>query len=1011
MVPVTGVLTLLRALLHRLGTTLVILVVALCATAAATVGPTYYAAAKQSILQDTLTRANDVERGVQASQQGAVQGTLPGLDSRLRSEIDKALGGPARTGRLFQPPVEARETRAFLPGRVQNIPFVWRSGVCDQLRLQSGRCPARAGEVMVSTSLATLNDWKVGAAIRPAAYPPLTITGIYRVPDSSTDYWFGRGDLYFPAEVPTATTAPFDAMFTVPASIDALRGNPQGTVLVARALANARVTPSDVDALSRLNLVLNTTPRLQGVAIAAGLGATTDAVHSSWSALAVPVVLVTGELLVLTWLLLFLVVTDAIEARGTEIALAKLRGYGGARALAFGLGEPALLLLVALPVGAVLGRLIAGGLAGALLRVGTDVTLPGLGWLAASIAVLGGLAAIAVAARSTLTRPVVEQWRRTGRRATDRSWVFDAVVLTGAVAGLIQLAVSGTLSSASTDPLALLVPGLLGLALAVVGSRLLPLGCRALYARTRRAGGLGPFLAVRHMARRPGGTRTTMILATAIALATFSIAAWSVGTTNRNRVADLTVGAPSVLTVGPSVSGELGGVVERADPGGHHAAAVEVFGSDRTTVLAVQPQRFAAVANWNAGFVSGPARLLADLSPPAPPPLVVDGDQVRVRLDVGALSVPGLALDLDVVATGATAPTPVSLGTVSAHRSVTRIGDLSACPCVVRDLSIQPVGPPTQVSGDVTLRGIDVRGTNGWRAVDGATDSTRWTDTVDQQVELSSGSGGLHWTFFAVRGVPPALTVHDRPQQLPAVTSAAVQPGNSTFNATGLDAADLPVRVVGRAPAVPGAATSAVVVDLTYAERAAYGDIAAADAQVWVRGSTASVRSALADAGIPVLSTQTSAGLRDELTRQGPGLASVLFVADAVAAALLAALAAVLSLYAAARRRRYEYAALAATGATQRTLYAALAIEQLVVIGFGAVTGVGAGLLATALAGRSVPQFVTEPAAELLTYTPSVLLLVLTLTVGVVLLLAAAAMTAAALLRSVSPDQLREAPS
>ena len=118
-----------------------------------------------------------------------------------------------------------------------------------------------------------------------------------------------------------------------------------------------------------------------------------------------------------------------------------------------------------------------------------------------------------------------------------------------------------------------------------------------------------------------------------------------------------------------------------------------------------------------------------------------------------------------------------------------------------------------------------------------------------------------------------------------------------------------------------------------------------------------------------------------------------------------------LSLYAAARRRRYEYAALAATGASQRTLYSALAIEQVVVIGFGAVAGIGAGLLATALAGRSVPQFVTEPAGELLTYRPSILLLVVSLTIGLLLLLVAAATAAAALLRSVSPDQLREAPS
>jgi putative ABC transport system permease protein len=164
-------------------------------------------------------------------------------------------------------------------------------------------------------------------------------------------------------------------------------------------------------------------------------------------------------------------------------------------------------------------------------------------------------------------------------------------------------------------------------------------------------------------------------------------------------------------------------------------------------------------------------------------------------------------------------------------------------------------------------------------------------------------------------------------------------------------------------------------------------------------------------AGVVVVGEQSSSSLDDEFGRQGPGLASVLFLADAAAAAVLAALAAVLSLSAAARRRRYEYAALAATGATNRSLYGALAIEQLVVVGFGAVTGVVAGLIAIALAGHNVPEFVTSPTSSLLRYRPDILFLGLTLGGAVVLLLAAAAAPAAALLRSVNPEQLREAPS
>jgi ABC-type antimicrobial peptide transport system permease subunit len=179
---------------------------------------------------------------------------------------------------------------------------------------------------------------------------------------------------------------------------------------------------------------------------------------------------------------------------------------------------------------------------------------------------------------------------------------------------------------------------------------------------------------------------------------------------------------------------------------------------------------------------------------------------------------------------------------------------------------------------------------------------------------------------------------------------------------------------------------------------------------VWVRGDADGVARALDAAGVRVVGRQSSSALRDELGRQGPGLASVLFLADAGAAAVLAALAAVLSLSAAARRRRYEYAALAATGATTRSLYAALAIEQLVVVGFGGLIGIGAGLIAIGLAGHSVPEFVSAPSAALVTHSPDPVFLGLTLGAAVVLLLATAAVAAAALLRSVTPEELREAP-
>jgi ABC-type antimicrobial peptide transport system permease subunit len=255
------------------------------------------------------------------------------------------------------------------------------------------------------------------------------------------------------------------------------------------------------------------------------------------------------------------------------------------------------------------------------------------------------------------------------------------------------------------------------------------------------------------------------------------------------------------------------------------------------------------------------------------------------------------------------------------------------------------------------------------------------------------------------------LRIHDRPEPLPGIIADPVAPANdATVTANGLDGGNLEVAIDSRVAEVPSAPRNGVIVDLDYAIRAAYGSTSPSSAAVWVRGPVAPIERSLAQSGVPVVGSSSSADVKEQLSRQGPALASVLFLADAVAAAILAGLAAILSLSAAARRRRYEYAALGATGADRKTLFTALALEQVAVVGFGSLAGVIAGVAAISLAGHSVPQFVQAQAA-ILDYTPNVALLVAVIGVGFVVLLAAALLAAAALLRTVTPEQLREAPT
>src|SRR5207244_9382535 len=110
-------------------------------------------------------------------------------------------------------------------------------------------------------------------------------------------------------------------------------------------------------------------------------------------------------------------------------------------------------------------------------------------------------------------------------------------------------------------------------------------------------------------------------------------------------------------------------------------------------------------------------------------------------------------------------------------------------------------------------------------------------------------------------------------------------------------------------------------------------------------------------------------------------------------------------------RRRYEYAALAASGVSRRALRRAVQIELAVVLGFGTVVGIAAGLAAAALALRAVPEFVTSPLAPPLSYAPAIGTVTALLGTAVALLIVVAVILSITIVRGVRLEQLREAPA
>jgi hypothetical protein len=1010
------VLTAVRGLVHRGAANAIIALVALVAIAGAAAGPIYDDSARTTMLRDTVAAAPVTARGVESDAFGSLNTVLPELRNTLGPALDQETGSPGRTDRLFTAPVEALETELTAPRLHGGVGLVWHSGACVDVQILAGRCPTKPDQVIVSRSFVTATHVARGEVIAaPAFRTDLRVVGVYAPPNPEATPWFGRGELYFPQEELCGASpgscsqslSTVDVAFTPRATFRHFTG--QGEAVLDRLVATDRLQPGDVAALQRVG---DTLPyEFQAINVQTSISQTMATVHQSWSSLATSILVVTGELLLLVWMLLYVVVTDAVEVRGPELALARLRGAGRLRTLRFALAEPTTIVVIAVPLGVLLGWLAAHLLATAQLAPGPSTGLPARAWLLALVAAAGALVAVVAAARSVLSRSVVEQWRRTTRQAVRRTWVLDAVAVTAAAAGLVQLVTGGTIGSGHRSPLALLAPGLLGLAVAILGSRVLPLLARAAFARTSRRGGVGNFLAVRHIGRRTAGARTTVILATAAALATFAVATWSIAHTNRMHAAELTVGAGTVFTVNPLDGTAVDTLIRRADPAGTNATVVAQVNDGGPVTVAIQPSRFAAVADWSAAGVSEPAQRLAPLAPTTLPPIQLTGQRVRVHLHAGQVHPHGASLLLDVLTRDATVE-EVALGPLTPGAAV-RSGRLDGCPCRLVDAEVTSHaasfgGAP--VEGSLTLGDLETRTGSHWAPVTQGGRSPAWT-SPDRGRVTPAGEGGVSWLFAAPQGVAAILAVDDHPVPLPVIPSAGVAVEQLQHGIAGLDGRSLPVDVRPSLETVPGASEPAVLVDLDFAELQALDDTSAATLEVWVRHDPGPIAAALHRAGIPIIATASTSALAQQYARQGPGLASVVFVADAAVAAILAALAAIFGLAVAAGRRRYEYAALLTSGVPRRQLLRALAIEQLAVVGFGVIVGVATGAVATALVARDVPEFIVRPPAIALHYSPSYPLLLAVLGGGALVVLTLATVAAWGLLRSIGAGRLRAGPA
>jgi hypothetical protein len=932
---------------------------------------------------------------------------------------------------------------------------VYRRDACAHLRLAAGRCFAATStdEVVVSRRTAGERHWAPGDRILvelPAqgTNRPMRVVGVYEPADPGGAYWFNDTRHYFggTGERRAAPTNPptVEALLAAEPAFGDLANAPAGTVTAVLSLPFDRtgLHPADVPALraqlDRFGTGLISAGADQhgfGGAVVTHLRDLLDRADTGRNSLRLPMLLVVGQLLLLGWYVLFMVAAGAAEARGGEVALAKVRGLPAGSTLAFGVVESALLLAAAVPAGVGVGLFAVRALAGRVFGPDTLVGFPAAAWVAAGVAAAGGLVAAGLGGVATFRRPVLVQWRRAQREPGGRSAVADAVVFALALAGLGELWLGGSLASGRLDVLALAAPGLLALAGALLGARLLPPLARAGLAPTRASVWVGLFVALRQVARRPGGPRLVAVLATAFALATFSVLAWSVFAHNRHDRAAVETGADRVVTVDPYSGADLVSVVHRLDPGGTRAMAVLETGSAVVgavsvdpglsdgpstaplRLLAVEPDRLAAIGYWRGDFGDRSfASLAAGLSRPLPPALPVRGDALRLSA-TNTLTGPGaVGLRAELTATdGSALNVPLAPGPDGAYVAGVPCAD---SPCRLRAITVVRTAPGVYPAvGTLTVRAVEQRGAAGWQPVDGALDPARWQPAnphvpgLDAPVEKLSP--GLTVAYAAPGQVQRIGAVVAGPDLIPAVVTAAYAPPGGTWRLSlGVPTgAPVDVDVTGVVRVLPrgGDASAMIGLDQLVAARpAGYADLL--PNQVWLSAKApADFPDRLAAAGITVTGVTSTAARERVLSHEGPALAVTLMLAGAAAAALLAAAGAVVNLHLLARRREFELAAMRTLGVGRLSLAAAVAVEQVILVGFAIALGVGLGVLGARLALPSIPEYADLPAYPALLARPDPWL-VAGVAAGLAVLLAAAlAVSGYALLRAAVPTRLREA--
>ena len=1022
----TRLALLLSGLRWRAGSSLCMFVVSVFGVGIGAFGPIYLHSADQSILNATLRDAPPGNAGLMLS---AAPGNGPPHLVAASADVPR----PGAAPRWFGPPIAEEDAGVTMVAGNQpyGANLVARTGVCGQLSLVAGSCARAPGTVMVSARSAQLLGIGLGQKLavgfvdsrRSASF---VVAGLYRPGNPAAPYWWGETVFLFGSGSPSRPT--LDDIFATAATVRASAPSAlitstlqfpfvQGTLAVddAQSVA-ASVQRAETKALVNDRVLIATQ-------LTALLSQATATEHTTTTIVAV----VDLQLVLLALFVLYFVSSRTAQEREPDVRLAELRGFRPRSVLAVALAEPVAIVIAAVPVGLVVAWLVNWSDASGLFGPGIGASVSLLACVAAIATGVVGIVATGIGTRSMFGgRPQGATPGPGASGARTSTWSVAAGVASVSVAGaafteLLLAGVSGTSGSSHADPLAAFAPGLLALALGVIGAWLLPVILRSTLGWSAESSKVAWALALRRVACRREFAAQIMLVTLAVSLGVFAVSGWAIAARNRTIRSQFDVGASKVLTVSVRPGVDFLSAVRGADPSGRSAMAVVVENADDGVTLAVDSTRMGPVMSWPPGLGAGGVAQVARHLIPAhlAPPVEVSGTALAATVDATFDAQPAPQLSATLFDVGFQTSQQVGLGTLVPGTNTYQASLAGVCPsgCTLVNLaltwapSIDPLVPTG--SADLDISSLAQRTPAGsWEPIGaGLTQVGRWTSGMSAARLAPTATGLRAVVNLNPFGVPVDMAPADVPGELPAVVTPTIVSVNGgqagALSLVGLDGTTVPGHPIGEVSALPRVGGNATLVALQMAERFLSGPFVDDATEVWLApGAPGSIETRLAQAGVSVIGIDSTSARQNSLVHGGVSLAYRLFLIAAVAAAALAVGGAGFALVAGSRRRQEELAALRAVGIGAAALRRAVMAEHVLVLGTGLLFGAGAGMVAADVALRSVPEFVALGLGPPLDLALPAVLLGICLAGLVIVLGATVRVGASAVVRGATADKL-----